>query len=102
MKEEFRPWFATILSVIIPGLGHLYLKKYAKGLLFILLEVMAILTLQLEYAATFVVALEIWVSFDAYVIALKQNQLICPVRKEGIGIRTDKETDDKEKRDIYV
>ena len=71
-----RPWAATVLSFMIAGLGHLYLGKYVKGLFFIFLELAAYFGLE-NYPDVFLVAtfvLEVWVSYDAYMIALREKQ----------------------------
>jgi hypothetical protein len=111
MRNELRPWAATVLSFVVAGLGHLYVGKYAKGLFYILLEVVAYIGLE-DYQEVFLVftfAVEVWASFDAYRIALDQG------RKEYSGgsdvtIRTTitdgsgkniKELN-KEEKEIYV
>jgi len=111
MRNELRPWISTVLSFVIAGLGHLYLGKYAKGLLFIFLEVAAYIGLT-DYPEVFLLftfALEVWVSLDAYRIALKQEKKD-PVSNNELTIRTTltdgtkakiKEINNKEK-DIYV
>jgi TM2 domain-containing membrane protein YozV len=38
-----KPWLAILLSVIYPGLGHLYLGYVKKGIILILLEFVSIL-----------------------------------------------------------
>lgn len=35
-KENKDPWLALFLSDLIPGLGHLYLKKWLQGILFLI------------------------------------------------------------------
>ena len=110
MRNELRPWTATVLSFVIAGLGHLYIGKYVKALLFIFLEVAAYIGLA-DYPEAFLAFtfdLEVWVSLDAYRIALNQS------RKELLGnnevtIRTtvtDGTNKDiklnKEEKDIYV
>jgi TM2 domain-containing membrane protein YozV len=112
MRNDFRPWAATVLSFVFAGLGHLYLGKYAKGLFFIFLEVVAYLGLSESYPDVFLIftfALEVWVSFDAYRIALNQGKKE-QVSNNELTIRTTitdgtdkdiKETNNKEK-DIYV
>jgi hypothetical protein len=110
MRNELRPWTATVLSFVIAGLGHLYLRKYVKGLLFIFLEVAAYIGLT-DYPEVFLIftfGLEMWVSLDAYRIALNQGRKE-PVSNNEISIRTTltdgtsniKEINNKE-RDIYV
>jgi len=112
MKQYLRPWAVTVLSFVIAGLGHLYLGKYAKGLLFIFLEVVAFILLWTEFfdvLAVFVFSLQIWVSLDAYRIALKQGNKE-QVSNNELTIRTTitngtdksiKEINNKEK-EIYV
>ncbi|MFZ2456763.1 MAG: hypothetical protein WAX07_09830 [Candidatus Altiarchaeia archaeon] len=111
MRNELRPWTATVLSFVIAGLGHLYLRKYAKGLFFIFLEVVAYVGLA-DYPEVFLIftfALEVWVSLDAYRIALMRGRKD-PVSNNELTIRTTltdgtpkniKEIDNKEK-EIYV
>ena len=103
MRDDLRPWAATVLSFMIAGLGHLYLGRYVKGLFFIFLEVAAYFGLE-NYPDVFLVVtfvLEIWVSYDAYMIALGERQKPDACKPEistgsaGIGL-------DKEKKDIYV
>lgn len=36
-----RPWLAAVLSVLIPGLGHLYLRLWARALLWLGLSILA-------------------------------------------------------------
>jgi hypothetical protein len=103
MRDDLRPWAATVLSFMIAGLGHLYLGKYVKGLFFIFLELAAYFGLE-NYPDIFLVltfVLEIWVSYDAYMIALRDKQKPDAGKPEimvgstGVGL-------DKEKKDIYV
>lgn len=37
-----RPWLAAVLTVLIPGLGHLYLRRWGRGLLWFLLVVSSV------------------------------------------------------------
>ena len=111
MKQELRPWTATVLSFVIAGLGHLYLGKYVKALIFIFLEVAAYIGLA-DYPEAFLAftfVLEVWVSLDAYRIALDQERKD-PISNKELTIRTTltngtkadiKEINNKEK-DIYV
>jgi len=64
MRNDLRPWTATVLSFVIAGLGHLYLGKYAKGLLFIFLEVAAYIGLA-DYPEAFL----------AFTFALEVNRV---------------------------
>jgi TM2 domain-containing membrane protein YozV len=112
MRNEIRPWIATVLSFVIAGLGHLYLRSYAKGLFYLFLEVVAYIGLVDSYPDVFLMftfALEVWVSFDAYRIALNKDRQET-VSNNELTIRTTltdgtnkdiKEMDNKE-RDIYV
>jgi TM2 domain-containing membrane protein YozV len=111
MRNVLRPWAATVLSFVIAGLGHLYLGKYVKGLFYIFVEVVAYIGLA-DYPEVFLLftfALEVWVSFDAYRIALTQDKKD-PVSNNELTFRTTitdgtikdiKELNNKEK-DIYV
>jgi TM2 domain-containing membrane protein YozV len=77
MRNELRPWISTVLSFVIAGLGHLYLRKYAKGLLFIFLEVAAVILLWTDYLevfAVFVFSMQVWVSLDAYSIESRKER----------------------------
>jgi len=76
MKNNFRPWIATILSFVIAGLGQLYVGSYAKGLIYILLEIIAYagLTGYPEVLLLFSFALEVWASFEAYKTAVDQGR----------------------------
>jgi TM2 domain-containing membrane protein YozV len=111
MRNDLRPWTATVLSFVVAGLGHLYLGKYVKGLFFIFLEVVAYMLLS-DYQEVFLVAtfaLEVWVSFDAYRTALNQGRED-PISANGLSVRTtindgtnrDIREMDKEEKGIYV
>lgn len=99
------------MSFVIAGLGHLYLGKYAKGLFYIFVEVVAYigLTDYPEVFLVFIFALEVWVSFDAYRIALNQGRKE-PVSNNELTIRTtltdgtnkDIKGINKEEKGIYV
>jgi hypothetical protein len=111
MRNDLRPWTATVLSFVIAGLGHLYLGKYVKGLVYLFLEVAAYIGLA-DYPEAFLFftfGLEMWVSLDAYRIALNQGKKD-PVSNNELTIRTTitdgtkaeiKEVNNKEKA-IYV
>lgn len=36
-ESEKRPWLAALLSILFPGLGHAYLRAWARALLWVLL-----------------------------------------------------------------
>ncbi|MEC0228868.1 sugar ABC transporter permease [Paenibacillus alba] len=38
-----KPWLAVVLSIIYPGIGHLYLGHVRKGVILIILEFISIL-----------------------------------------------------------
>jgi hypothetical protein len=88
-----RPWLAAVLTLAIPGLGHVYLRRWGRAVLWFLLIAATIFTLVPEWfqAASFgemlTVAENVSVStslllfgsfllcvVDAYVIALQHNQ----------------------------
>lgn len=53
---------ATILSIIFPGLGHLYLNKYIRAVIFIVLDIVCAF---LPYAGIFMIIVWIISVFDA-------------------------------------
>ncbi len=36
-----RPWFAVVLTILVPGLGHLYLRLWRRALLWLALSMLA-------------------------------------------------------------
>ncbi|MDE9753368.1 sugar ABC transporter permease [Staphylococcus delphini] len=54
-------WLAVILSIIIPGLGHLYAKQLKPGLILIILSFTLILCIQLVHPTFLIIYLIIWI-----------------------------------------
>lgn len=88
-----RPWLAAVLTLAIPGLGHVYLRRWGRALLWFLLIAATIFTLVPEWfqVTSFGEALTIAENVpattslllfgsvvlcvvDAYVIAVQHNQ----------------------------
>jgi hypothetical protein len=44
-----RPWLAVVLTLAIPGLGHAYLRRWGRGILWFLLIAITIFTLVPEW-----------------------------------------------------
>ncbi|EGQ3676761.1 sugar ABC transporter permease [Staphylococcus pseudintermedius] len=54
-------WLAVILSIIIPGLGHLYAKQLKPGLVLIILSFTLTLCIQLVHPTFLIIYLIIWI-----------------------------------------
>lgn len=54
-------WLAVILSIIIPGLGHLYAKQLKHGLILIILSFALTLCIQLVHPTFLIIYLIIWI-----------------------------------------
>ena len=70
------PWLALFLSKLIPGLGHLYLRKWFLGILFIIVAVF-ILIMERKYPLLFIGLcgfIVTFVCFHAYILT--------PIRRE--------------------
>lgn len=48
------PWLALFLSKFIPGLGHLYLRKWLLGIFFIIVAVLIIIIMKRKYPLLFI------------------------------------------------
>ena len=44
-----RPWLAAVLTVLIPGLGHLYLRLWGRALLWFVIVIGSVLVLVPEW-----------------------------------------------------
>jgi signal peptidase I len=44
-KENADPWIAVLLTKILPGIGHLYLKKYLMGLILLILYLLVLVVI---------------------------------------------------------
>lgn len=101
-----RPWFAAALSILIPGLGHLYLRLWARALLWLGLSILATFlvfpegTLPSSVSAEAVLgaseslAPEAWVLIlgvsvlcmtDAYLMAARINNYVDRSERVGSG-----------------
>jgi hypothetical protein len=88
-----RPWLAAVLTLAIPGLGHVYLRRWGRAVLWFLLIAATIVTLVPEWlqATSFEAMLTVAENLsastrllllgslalcvvDAYIIALQHNQ----------------------------
>lgn len=91
-----RPWLAAVLSLLHPGIGHLYLREWLRAVLWFTLIVTASVallpaaatpaTLSVEavlaasravptYVAVTMLSLTVFSMLDAYVMATRHNQL---------------------------
>lgn len=63
--REYKIWKAFFISYFLPGLGHIYLKKYIRGLIFIVIIIVlnllkkTVLTLSLELFMIYFVMIEL-------------------------------------------
>lgn len=74
MTDQKSPGIAAVLSVLIPGLGHIYIGEITKGVLMIVLAVVfAILTL---FLIGFLLYFVLWIYgiVDAYRGAERYNR----------------------------
>jgi len=63
------PWLAVFLSVVLPGLGHIYLHKHIVGILFLLSFWVLRVISQTNYYALFTIfVLRAFVSVHAYIV----------------------------------
>lgn len=77
-KIKKRPLVAAILSVLVAGLGHLYLGKFSRGVIFLFLElVIAWSCFSLNFTPTGLILnllIGFLAAFDAYKIAEEINK----------------------------
>jgi TM2 domain-containing membrane protein YozV len=75
--ERKNPGFAAVLSIIITGLGQIYVGKIGRGLAFLVFGIIVAVSAGLAYGVGIVwlIALIIWVAsaYDAYTLAKKYN-----------------------------
>lgn len=105
-RSSKRPWLAAALSVLIPGLGHLYLRLWGRALLWLGLSMLASFlvfpggslpssasveailnaseSLSLE-ATVLVFGVSMLCVIDAYIMAQRINELVTRTRRISAG-----------------
>jgi len=102
--QRKRPWLAVLLAFIYPGLGHVYLRKWGRALLWFAVIVASTMVLIPEGAApsglsvesivasaeaipvevsVFILALSLLSVLDAYWLATRVNEMAQPATDEG-------------------
>ncbi len=78
IKYRRRPSIALMLSLIMPGLGHIYCGRIVKGLVFVLLNSIPFLGLLFTYASigTITLLIMIFVSFGIFLTAIIDSYYI--------------------------
>jgi len=71
--ESRKPWLAALLSWLIPGLGHFYLRRFQRGLVWLVVEIIAILAVGnlpvLQSWRSFDWTFSLWAGLDAFFVA---------------------------------
>lgn len=110
-ESEKRPWLAAVLSILFPGLGHAYLRAWARALLWVLLLTAATVVMippsiapssftvdafmnayaEIPTSVSLVVfALTVLCAVDAYRMAQERNQrAVTPTAGPGVDISPD-------------
>jgi TM2 domain-containing membrane protein YozV len=78
--EEKSVALAIILAVLVPGLGHMYLRRFAQGLAILIVVAVLLLLFFLIVTVVAAVAIWIWQIYDAYRTARDYNR---SVRESG-------------------
>ncbi|HTG69511.1 MAG TPA: DUF6677 family protein [Candidatus Udaeobacter sp.] len=68
-----KPWLAILLSVIYPGLGHLYLGHVKKGVVLLLLEFVSIMMMSLIIGIFVYPIVWIYAIINAYHLSTKAS-----------------------------
>ena len=106
-ESEKRPWFAALLSILFPGLGHAYLRAWARALVWVLLLTAATVVMippeiapasftveafmdayaQIPtYVSLAVFALTVLCALDAYRMAQAQNRRVVTPPTDEVDI----------------
>jgi TM2 domain-containing membrane protein YozV len=71
--DSRKPWVAGLLSWLIPGLGHFYLRRFQRGLVWLVVEIIAILAVGnlpvLQSWRSFDWTFSFWAGLDAFLVA---------------------------------
>lgn len=88
MADGKNPTWAAVLSLVIAGLGQLYLKKYGRAAFFLALELLTSALFVYDQLAGGVLNLLVSfsASYDAYVLASKVNEGLKPKVEEDIPV----------------
>jgi TM2 domain-containing membrane protein YozV len=76
MAEGKSPFWAAVLSLLIAGLGQLYLRKYSRAAVFLVLELATSALLAYDEAVGIILNLlvSLYASYDAYSLAYKTKE----------------------------
>ncbi|KAB2488212.1 DUF6677 family protein [Priestia endophytica] len=69
-------WIALVLSILFPGLGHLYLGRVGKGVALVLADIIATLSISIFIGVILLPAVYIYSIIDAYKLTDIVNQEI--------------------------
>lgn len=78
--EEKSVALAIILAALVPGLGHVYLRRFAQGVAIFIVVVVLLLLFFLLFTAVAAAAIWIWQIYDAYRTVREYNR---SVRESG-------------------
>lgn len=74
-KAKKDPWLAIFLSLLIPGLGHFYIKKTGEGIVFVITTIVVAILAPTIFATIFVVILRFMAAFNVYQFINKRKNL---------------------------
>lgn len=74
--EEKSVPLAIILAVLVPGLGHVYLRRFAQGAAIFIVVVALLLLFFLVFTVIAAVAIWAWQIYDAYRTVNEYNRVV--------------------------
>jgi len=79
MAKRKNPFLAAILSLLIAGLGQIYIRKYPRGAVFLSLEIITFgifLWIHHDVGGFLNLSVSIFAAYDAYKLTVKMNKEI--------------------------
>jgi len=73
-------WISTVLSLLFPGLGHLYLGEVKKGILLVVADIISILLMSVIVGVILLPIVYIYAIIDSYKLTGDINQKLYATR----------------------